>query len=137
MSKCRFVLFYLTLKLMCCFSVSDASFPHIVPKRLQFFEYESIHLSCKTDNSTDMTVLRTVKEIDISRNASNWMTSRGFGTVNPAFSADSGAYWCEDKEGHKSNTINISVTGLLKTENVIDIFDQVKCFSIIKKNALT
>lgn len=133
MSKCRFVLFYLTLKLMCCFSVSDASFPHIVPKRLQFFEYESIHLSCKTDNSTDMTVLRTVKEIDISRNASNWMTSRGSGTVNPAFAADSGAYWCEDKEGHKSNTINISVTGLLKTENVIKIFDQVKCFSIIKK----
>ena len=89
------------------FFVLDAAFPRIVPNRLQFFEYESIFKNC----TTEQRVMRTLKEIN-QKNISNWVTSAGSGTVKPAFSFDSGEYWCEDGEGLRSNAVNISVTGM-------------------------
>ena len=88
-----------------------AAFPHIVPKRLQFFEYESISFNCMSDGSGEWKVMRTLTEI-IPTNTSNWVTSAGSGTIKPAFSSDSGGYWCEDKDGLKRNAVNITVTGM-------------------------
>ncbi|XP_027143436.1 low affinity immunoglobulin gamma Fc region receptor II-a-like [Larimichthys crocea] len=53
--------------------------------------------------------MRTLREITPT-NISNWETSAGSGTITPAFSSDSGEYWCEDGDGRRSNALNISVT---------------------------
>ncbi|XP_067437005.1 low affinity immunoglobulin gamma Fc region receptor III-A-like [Thunnus thynnus] len=88
-----------------CTQNDDAAFPHIVPNRLQFFEYESISVNCMTEQR----VMRTLKEIN-QTNISNWVTSAGSGTVDPAYPSDSGEYWCEDGEGLRRSAVNISVT---------------------------
>ncbi|XP_044198205.1 low affinity immunoglobulin gamma Fc region receptor III-like [Thunnus albacares] len=88
-----------------CAQNDDAAFPCIVPNRLQFFEYESISVTC----ATEQRVMRTLKEIN-QTNKSNWSTSAGSGTVKPAYPLDSGEYWCEDGEGLRHSAVNISVT---------------------------
>uniref|UniRef100_A0A8P4GRU6 Ig-like domain-containing protein n=1 Tax=Dicentrarchus labrax TaxID=13489 RepID=A0A8P4GRU6_DICLA len=92
-----------------CAQKDGAAFPHILPNRLQFFEYESITLNCEFDDSAEWRVMRTLQDI-IPTNFSNWVTSAGSGTIKPAFSSDSGEYWCEDGDGLKSNAVNITVT---------------------------
>lgn len=88
-----------------------AAFLHIVPKRLQFFEYESISLNCKSDGSGEWKVMRTLTEITPTV-ISNWVTSAGSGTIKPAFSSDTGGYWCEDGDGLRSNAVNITISGM-------------------------
>uniref|UniRef100_A0A8P4GDR0 Ig-like domain-containing protein n=1 Tax=Dicentrarchus labrax TaxID=13489 RepID=A0A8P4GDR0_DICLA len=91
-----------------CAQKDGAAFLHILPNRLQFFEYESITFNCEFDDSAEWRVMRTLKETPT--NISNWVTSAGSGTIKPAFSSDSGEYWCEDGGGLKSNAVNITVT---------------------------
>lgn len=88
---------------------SGVAFPRISPNRLQFFEYESITLNCESDGSSVWKVMRDVQEA-VPTNISNWVTSAGSSIINPAFSSDSGRYWCENEGGLKSSIINISVT---------------------------
>lgn len=92
------------------FCVSDAAFLRVLPNRLQFFEYEFISFNCEFGGSAEWRVMRTLQEITPT-NISNWETSAGSGTITPAFSSDSGEYWCEDGDGRRSNALNISVTG--------------------------
>ncbi|KAM7366617.1 hypothetical protein PAMP_016040 [Pampus punctatissimus] len=89
-----------------CSQKDDAAFPHIVPNRLQFFEYESISVNCEFDGSTKWRLMRTLNETSPTK----WLTSETPVTIKPAFSSDSGEYWCEDGKGLRSNAINISVT---------------------------
>ncbi|XP_051285363.1 low affinity immunoglobulin gamma Fc region receptor III-A-like [Dicentrarchus labrax] len=91
-----------------CAQKDGAAFPRILPNRLQFFEYDSITFNCEFDDSAEWRVMRTLKETPT--NISNWVTSAGSGTIKPAFSSDSGEYWCEDGDGLKSNAVNITVT---------------------------
>lgn len=92
---------------------SGVAFPRISPNRLQFFEYESITLNCESDGSSVWKVMRDVQEA-VPTNISNWVTSAGPSTINPALSSDSGRYWCENEGGLKSSIINMSVTGTEK-----------------------
>ncbi|XP_049922615.1 low affinity immunoglobulin gamma Fc region receptor II-a-like [Epinephelus moara] len=95
------------------------AFPCILPNRLQFFEYESINFTCEFDCVAEWSVMRTLENI-VPTNISNWVTSAGSGTIKPAFSSDSGAYWCEDRDGLRSNAVNISVTaGLVILETPV------------------
>ncbi|KAM7376911.1 hypothetical protein PAMA_013609 [Pampus argenteus] len=89
-----------------CSQKDDAAFPHIVPNRRQFFEYESISVNCEFDGSSKWRVKRTLKE----KSPTKWTTSETPATITGAFSSDSGEYWCEDGEGLRSNAVNISVT---------------------------
>ncbi|KAM7376918.1 hypothetical protein PAMA_013615 [Pampus argenteus] len=89
-----------------CSQKDDAAFPHIVPNRRQFFEYESISVNCEFDGSSKWRVKRTLKE----KSPTKWATSETPATITGAFSSDSGEYWCEDGEGLRSNAVNISVT---------------------------
>ncbi|KAG8005912.1 Butyrophilin subfamily 2 member A1, partial [Nibea albiflora] len=92
-----------------CFA-HKAAFPRISPDRLQFFEYESVTVSCEGFSSLTewrvMTKLNTV----ISPNSSNWDSSAASCTIEPAFERHSGEYWCEDAEGQTSGVLNISIT---------------------------
>ncbi|XP_039678976.1 sialoadhesin-like [Perca fluviatilis] len=87
---------------------ADAAFPHIAPNKLQFFEYESISIDCgELDYSSEWRVMRKLKEVPTN---TQWETSTGTTTIKPAFTSDSGEYWCENKEGERSNSVNITIT---------------------------
>uniref|UniRef100_A0AAY5L6E5 Ig-like domain-containing protein n=1 Tax=Esox lucius TaxID=8010 RepID=A0AAY5L6E5_ESOLU len=77
----------------------------------QFFEYESVSLSCEVQgNSTGWRLERnTMKPSEsgvesVSNNGSNYL-------INPLKPFDSGEYWCESDTGEYSNTVNITVHG--------------------------
>ncbi|XP_039679333.1 low affinity immunoglobulin gamma Fc region receptor II-c-like [Perca fluviatilis] len=85
---------------------ADAVFPRIDPNRLQFFEYESISFYCEGFHGP--TEWRVMKKIP--SNTTQWATSKGFLNIKVAFESHSGEYWCENGEGERSNSVNITVT---------------------------
>lgn len=90
--------------------VIGTAFLVLHPNRLQFFEYETIQLNCTgLDFSTDWRVMRELKEN--LKNATKWETARNSFTIYPAYASDTGEYWCENEEGDRSNSVNITVTG--------------------------
>lgn len=93
-----------------CFSVTDAAFPHIDPDRLQFFEYESFSLNCAgLHGPTEWSVMTKVPS-----NTSQWETSTGSVKIKLAFVSHSGAYWCENRSGERTDSVNITVTGMFE-----------------------
>ncbi|XP_008400976.2 high affinity immunoglobulin gamma Fc receptor I-like [Poecilia reticulata] len=76
----------------------------LFPSRSQFFQYESVTLSCEGNSS----------EWRVRRN-----TSKQMNELCPRYTEcisselhehDSGVYWCESAAGERSNTVSISVT---------------------------
>ncbi|KAI3375917.1 hypothetical protein L3Q82_003773 [Scortum barcoo] len=100
----------LLLAVFKCYSTQlDAAFPRIAPSRLQFFEYDSIFINCdELEVSSEWRVMRKLKEDPA--NTTQWETSTGSITIKLAFTSDSGEYWCENEDGGRSNSINITVT---------------------------
>ncbi|TKS93294.1 Fc region receptor II [Collichthys lucidus] len=90
-----------------CFAhKADAAFPRISPDRLQFYEYESVTVSCEEFSSlTEWRVMTKVNKT-ISPNCDSSPSC----TIEPTFERHSGEYWCEDAEGQTSGVLNISVT---------------------------
>ncbi|XP_076581697.1 low affinity immunoglobulin gamma Fc region receptor III-like [Chaetodon auriga] len=89
---------------------TDAAFPRVSPDRLQFFEYESISLSCEEFGGlTEWRVMRKPNKINPTDSA-NWNSSAPSCTIGLAFERHSGDYWCEDAEGERSGAVNITVT---------------------------
>ncbi|XP_051251128.1 sialoadhesin-like isoform X2 [Dicentrarchus labrax] len=88
---------------------ADSSFPHIVPSRLQFFEYESFFLNCEGlfNDLSEWRVMKNIKGTDTICN--NNLEAKIPCNITTSFSADSGTYWCE-AEGKKSSTVSILVT---------------------------
>ncbi|XP_067381010.1 putative high affinity immunoglobulin gamma Fc receptor IB [Channa argus] len=81
-------------------------FPRIDPNRLQFFEYESISLRCA--GSRGPTEWRVMNKL--SSQLTQWETSAGSLNITPALVSHSGQYFCENEEGERSNSINITIT---------------------------
>ncbi|XP_028986431.1 sialoadhesin-like isoform X2 [Betta splendens] len=78
----------------------------IDPNRLQFFDYESISLSCAgSDEAADWRVMKTD-----SSGSDRWETSTGSMIIKPAYVSHSGEYVCEDEGGNRSKSVNISIT---------------------------
>ncbi|XP_019114337.2 low affinity immunoglobulin gamma Fc region receptor II-a-like [Larimichthys crocea] len=101
------VLFLLTVRGQNYVHEADAVFLHVVPNRLQFFEYEHILFNCTgRRRPTEWRVMRKS-----SSNTSRWETSTGCLNIQPAFVSHSGEYWCEDGEGRRSNSVNITIKG--------------------------
>ncbi|XP_027143439.1 uncharacterized protein LOC113747583 [Larimichthys crocea] len=91
-----------------CFAhKADAAFPRISPDRLQFFEYESVTVSCEEYSS--LTEWRVMTKVNKTISP-NWDSSPPSCTIEPTFERHSGEYWCEDAEGQTSGVLNISVT---------------------------
>ncbi|KAI3376728.1 hypothetical protein L3Q82_016488, partial [Scortum barcoo] len=90
-----------------CVQTADAAFVRIDPNRLQFFEYESISFDCAGFHGPSE--WRVIK--NNPTNSTQWETSAPSLNINPAFVSHSGEYWCENGEGERSNTVNITVTG--------------------------
>ncbi|XP_031158527.1 low affinity immunoglobulin gamma Fc region receptor II-c-like [Sander lucioperca] len=99
-------LLLLTAQAQSSYHIQKADFPRIDPYRLQFFEYESISFYCEGFHGrTDWRVMKKIPS-----NATRWDTSKGFLHIKVAFESHSGEYWCENGEGERSNSVNITVT---------------------------
>uniref|UniRef100_G3Q442 Ig-like domain-containing protein n=1 Tax=Gasterosteus aculeatus aculeatus TaxID=481459 RepID=G3Q442_GASAC len=93
-----------------CVSVSHAALPRVRPDRLQFFEYENVTVDCAAfSGSTEWRVMRKLNQTQPKRSVS-WNSSSPSVSIHPAFSYDSGAYWCEDSEGRTGDALSITVT---------------------------
>ncbi|XP_043954069.1 high affinity immunoglobulin gamma Fc receptor I-like [Gambusia affinis] len=80
----------------------------ILPNRSQFFQYESVTLSCvDRENSPDWTVKRNTT----SNQTPDWGKRNGSQRlINAVYPFDSGRYWCESRTGACSEAINVTVT---------------------------
>ncbi|XP_034535348.1 uncharacterized protein LOC117809948 [Notolabrus celidotus] len=87
-----------------------ADFPRVSPDRKQFFEYETVHISCEDFNEvSEWRVMQKLHKKHPQNNSDCSLPAPSC-TIYPAFEAHSGGYWCEDLEGNTSRSINISVT---------------------------
>uniref|UniRef100_A0A3B4WRG0 Ig-like domain-containing protein n=1 Tax=Seriola lalandi dorsalis TaxID=1841481 RepID=A0A3B4WRG0_SERLL len=85
----------------------------VSPSSSQFFQEDSVSLSCEEDDSSAGWRLRrnTTRETRTQCGA-DWGRSAGSScSIGFTFPGDSGVYWCESREGATSNSISITVTG--------------------------
>ncbi|XP_076581683.1 high affinity immunoglobulin gamma Fc receptor I-like [Chaetodon auriga] len=89
------------------------AFPQVVPNRQQHFEYESVVVSCEgLDGLTGWRVMKKIGGV-IKTCAPSWSTSTGPCQIKHAIpEVDSGEYWCELGGGRKTNSVNITATGV-------------------------
>ncbi|XP_035771774.1 Fc receptor-like protein 3 [Neolamprologus brichardi] len=88
-----------------------SGFPEVVPNRQQFFELESITISC--EGLSGLTGWRVMKKIngDLRTCAPTWDRATGpCNIINAYPKTDSGEYWCEMGRTQRSNSVNITVT---------------------------
>ncbi|XP_067381011.1 low affinity immunoglobulin gamma Fc region receptor III-A-like [Channa argus] len=81
-------------------------FLRIDPNKLQFFDYESISLRCAGSHGPKE--WRVMNKLPSQ--LTQWETSAGSLNITPALVSHSGEYFCENEEGERSNTINITIT---------------------------
>ncbi|XP_039907886.1 low affinity immunoglobulin gamma Fc region receptor II-like isoform X1 [Simochromis diagramma] len=81
---------------------SDAFSLHILPNRLQFFEYEAVTFYCEGVVYCEF-VHKVKGKIKTCPKGSSC-------TITNVYLDDSGEYWYENEEGIRSNSINISIT---------------------------
>ncbi|XP_008303511.1 sialoadhesin-like [Stegastes partitus] len=84
----------------------------VLPDRSQFFQLESISLSCEQQGSSSgWTVMRNTS-INVNQKCSTYGTEiPEFGcVVDDLFPSDSGVYWCESGARECSDTVSITVT---------------------------
>ncbi|KAF6720744.1 Fc receptor-like B [Oryzias melastigma] len=86
----------------------------VLPSRSQFFQYESVTLSCELHgNLSGWRIRRTIDQGNTTEDcpsSSNRSDSVCF--IRELYYWDSGVYWCESAEGKCSNKVNITVTAL-------------------------
>ncbi|KAM6949134.1 uncharacterized protein FYW47_015522 [Aplochiton taeniatus] len=84
----------------------------VSPERSQFFEYESVSLSCEEQqgSSTGWRVKRYSASGMLSDCGTDWGAVGDSKCFLDAISSDSGVYWCESDSGEHSNAVNITVT---------------------------
>ncbi|XP_076019344.1 uncharacterized protein LOC143010725 isoform X3 [Genypterus blacodes] len=93
-----------------CLAKKSAVFPRIDPSRLQIFEYESVSFACEDlVGSAGWSHVRNAKKVlnECSKAGDSTLWCK----IKEAYGSDSGQYWCETKDGTRSKTINITVTG--------------------------
>ncbi|XP_064814349.1 Fc receptor-like protein 5 isoform X2 [Oncorhynchus masou masou] len=105
---CRLLLLLSTL-VYCRLGQGGASLS-VIPDRSQFFEYESVSLSCEVQgNSTGWRVMRNAERGNLSECSTDWGKQRGSSCNVSLTPSDSGVYWCESGSGEHSNAVNITV----------------------------
>ncbi|XP_035771883.1 low affinity immunoglobulin gamma Fc region receptor II-like [Neolamprologus brichardi] len=84
----------------------------VVPNRSQFFQYESVSISCgQQENSSEWRVKRnTSSHTNTTCPSSPNGTNVSQCNISDLYPIDSGVYWCESAAGQCSDAINIIVT---------------------------
>ncbi|XP_050922988.1 high affinity immunoglobulin gamma Fc receptor I isoform X2 [Lates calcarifer] len=89
---------------------ADTAFPRVVPDRLQFYEYDTVSISCEEiDTFSKWRVMRKINKT-VQTNSSDCNTPAPSCTIYPAFERHSGEYWCENEAGERSSAVNITIT---------------------------
>uniref|UniRef100_A0A8C7FHK1 Ig-like domain-containing protein n=1 Tax=Oncorhynchus kisutch TaxID=8019 RepID=A0A8C7FHK1_ONCKI len=82
----------------------------VSPDRSQFFEYESVSLSCEDQgNSAGWRVMRNAERGNVSECNTDWGKQQGSSCIVSLILSYSGVYWCESGSGEHSNAVNITV----------------------------
>ncbi|KAK7910013.1 hypothetical protein WMY93_014697 [Mugilogobius chulae] len=81
----------------------------VVPTRVQFFQYETVHLSCGDEaDASEWTIMRNTSlhtnQRNPAQNKSNWFFNDNM------YYRDAGVYWCQSEEGECGAAVNITVT---------------------------
>ncbi|XP_064816312.1 sialoadhesin-like [Oncorhynchus masou masou] len=80
------------------------------PNRSQFFEYESLIVSCEVQGSSaGWTLKRYTSTGKLSACGTDWGKQQGFSCIVSLILSDSGVYWCEAGSGEHSTAVNITV----------------------------
>ncbi|KAL4007881.1 hypothetical protein ACER0C_001733 [Sarotherodon galilaeus] len=89
----------------------SVSFPHVVPKTSQHYEYSTLSFDCKEfDVSPGWRLMRKVPT-ESTACGTSWGVFSGYICIfKHVYMGDSGQYWCESRDGKKSNTVNITIT---------------------------
>ncbi|KAM4713890.1 putative high affinity immunoglobulin gamma Fc receptor IB [Anableps anableps] len=85
----------------------------VSPSRSQFFEFESVSLSCEEDDSSaGWTLRRNTTRGTRTQCGGRWWKPAG-STCNISYILEkhSGVYWCESREGASSSSVQLTVTG--------------------------
>ncbi|XP_071234960.1 sialoadhesin-like isoform X1 [Salvelinus alpinus] len=81
----------------------------VSPDRSQFFEFESVSLSCEVQgNSAGWRVVRNTLRGILSECTTDWGKQQGSSCTVTLTPSDSGVYWCESGPGEHSNAVNIT-----------------------------
>uniref|UniRef100_A0A4W5LVN4 Ig-like domain-containing protein n=1 Tax=Hucho hucho TaxID=62062 RepID=A0A4W5LVN4_9TELE len=85
----------------------------VSPDRSQFFEHESVSLSCEVQvNSAGRRVMRNTERGILSECNTDWGKQQGSSCTVSLIPSHSGVYWCESGSGEHSNAVNITVHGM-------------------------
>nr|XP_029137315.1 Fc receptor-like protein 4 isoform X3 [Labrus bergylta] len=88
----------------------DSLILRLEPNRLQFFEYESLIFHCEgSHDSTGLKIVHRSKG-ELLRCKTTVTSKRSSCTIHNIFPEDSGQYWCESRDGKRSDIIHITVT---------------------------
>ncbi|KAM4564271.1 Fc receptor-like protein 1 [Fundulus diaphanus] len=101
------------LYLLLCCRINQASGLTVSPSRSQFFEGDSVSLSCEEDNSSaGWTVRRNTTRETRTQCGDGWGKPAGSTcNISSLYKHESGVYWCEWREGAASSSIQLTVTG--------------------------
>ncbi|XP_065806683.1 high affinity immunoglobulin gamma Fc receptor I-like [Labrus bergylta] len=88
----------------------DSLILRLEPNRLQFFEYESLIFHCEgSHDSTGLKILHRSKG-ELVKCRTTVTSKRSSCTIPTIFPEESGQYWCESRDGKRSDIIHITVT---------------------------
>ncbi|KAM4713917.1 uncharacterized protein FYW61_019046 [Anableps anableps] len=85
----------------------------VSPSRSQFFEGESVSLSCEEDDSSaGWTLRRNTTGGNRTQCGDGWWRKEGSTCKTSSIGEhESGVYWCESREGASSSSVQLTVTG--------------------------
>ncbi|KAM9424782.1 uncharacterized protein KZ484_004714 [Pholidichthys leucotaenia] len=88
------------------------AFLRVFPSRTQFFNYESVTLSCELQGNSSGWRIKRNTSTNINEDCSssrNGITEPNC-VISDLYPSDGGIYWCESEAGECSNVVNITVT---------------------------
>ncbi|XP_038128852.1 uncharacterized protein LOC119775054 [Cyprinodon tularosa] len=92
--------------------ITDAAALTVSPSRSQFFEGNSVSLSCEENNSSAGWTVWRNRTRGQSECKDGWGKPAGSTCIiSYLFPSDSGVYWCSSREGAASSSIQLTVTG--------------------------
>ncbi|KAM6894683.1 low affinity immunoglobulin gamma Fc region receptor II-b-like, partial [Lycodopsis pacificus] len=82
----------------------------VLPDRAQFFQYESVSLSCGQEGNSPAWRVKRNTSMSVNQDCSSERTNDSRCFIDALYPLDTGEYWCESAAGGCSDAVNITVT---------------------------
>ncbi|KAK2810644.1 hypothetical protein Q5P01_000361 [Channa striata] len=88
------------------------AFLRVIPNKSQFFQYDSVALSCELQGSVSEWKIKRNTSVNTNEECPTaWdRRDRSYCSITDLYPSDSGVYWCESGAGGCSNSVSITVT---------------------------